>query len=125
MKFQAEPVQGELVVHGYDNTGVLVNGQKHESSVVFGHNQPVTPWNAQAGSPLELVHVERLHALCPPHTEVLIVGTGVKQAFPGLPVRRFFAQKNCPVEFMDTQAACRTYNILIAEGRQVVVALVI
>jgi len=72
-----------------------------------------------------LAHCEWLYGQCPDSMEVLLIGTGAKQVFPGMDIRKFFANKRCPVEYMDSQAACRTYNILIGEGRHVIAAILL
>ena len=125
MKFQPEKLSSEWVVHGYDENGVLINGIQHKSSLVFGSFLAPQAWEQASAEGMALASFEWLYAQCPKGTEVLLVGTGNKQIFPPIEVRRFFAQKNCPVEYMDTQAACRTYNILVGEGRQVVAGIII
>ena len=55
---------------------------------------------------------------------VLILGTGEHQVFPAAAVRRAFAEAGLALEPMDTGAACRTYNVLLAEGRPVGAALI-
>jgi uncharacterized protein len=56
--------------------------------------------------------------------EIVILGTGAKQRFPGPELGRALAASGAGVEVMDTRAACRTYNILASEGRKVVAAIV-
>jgi uncharacterized protein len=55
---------------------------------------------------------------------LLVVGTGACQLLPSASVRRAFAEAGVALEFMDTGAACRTYNVLLAEGRPVGAALI-
>ncbi len=55
---------------------------------------------------------------------VLLVGTGLRQVFPSPETRKLFAGAGVGLEAMDTGAACRTYNVLLAEKRAVAVALV-
>jgi uncharacterized protein len=54
----------------------------------------------------------------------LVVGTGACQLLPSASVRRAFADAGVALEFMDTGAACRTYNVLLAEGRPAGAALI-
>ena len=54
----------------------------------------------------------------------LLLGTGPSQVFPDSDIREAFANRNLGLEVMDTGAACRTYNILLAEGRDVAAALI-
>ncbi|HEX4916876.1 MAG TPA: MTH938/NDUFAF3 family protein [Limnobacter sp.] len=125
MKFQPEALDSQFIVQRYDEDGVVISGFIHRQSVVFGSNLPPSPWAANAREGLTLPQVEALHAQCPASMEVLLIGTGPRQVFPGVDIRKFFVSRKCPVEYMDTQAACRTYNILVGEGRQVVAALLI
>jgi uncharacterized protein len=56
--------------------------------------------------------------------DVLLLGTGRTQVLPGAELRQSFAKAEIAVEAMDTGAACRTYNVLLAEGRRVAAALI-
>lgn len=55
---------------------------------------------------------------------VLLLGTGASQVFPDAAVTRAFAEKGIGLEPMSTGAAARTYNVLLAEGRQIAAALI-
>ncbi len=66
-----------------------------------------------------------LAALLPIPCDVLLLGTGNRQRFPAPALLRPLIEAGRPVEVMDTPAACRTYNILVAEGRMVAAALII
>jgi uncharacterized protein len=56
--------------------------------------------------------------------DLLLLGTGRTQVFPGAELRRAFANVEITLEVMDTGAACRTYNVLLGEGRRVAAALI-
>ena len=56
-------------------------------------------------------------------TEIVLLGTGNRLLFPPGALMRPFAPAGIGLEIMDLQAACRTYNILAAEGRKVAAAL--
>lgn len=125
MKFQPESLDNQFIVQRYDEDGVVISGRLQTESVVFGSDLTPQPWPNAGTGPLTLDQCEWLYEQCPAHMEVLLIGTGPKQVFPDMAVRKFFASKRCPVEYMDSQAACRTYNILIGEGRQVIAAILI
>jgi uncharacterized protein len=55
---------------------------------------------------------------------VLLLGTGRRQVMPGPELRRAFIDVNIALEAMDTGAAARTYNVLLAEGRPLGAALI-
>jgi uncharacterized protein len=57
--------------------------------------------------------------------DVLLLGTGRRQRFPAPALLRPLIESGRGYEIMDTAAACRTYNILVAEGRIVLAALII
>jgi len=125
MKFQPESLGDQFVVQRYDEEGVVISGRLQTESVVFGTDFTPRIWENAGSGPLTLAHCEWLFDQCPPSMEVLLIGTGPKQVFPAMDIRRFFVNKRCPVEYMDSQAACRTYNILIGEGRHVVAAILL
>ena len=80
----------------------------------------VLPWPAQNFGALEASHFETLAALGP---ELVIFGSGPRIRFPAPALMRVLIERGIGLETMDTAAACRTYNVLLAEGRQVVAAL--
>ncbi|MEN8133080.1 MAG: MTH938/NDUFAF3 family protein, partial [Pseudomonadota bacterium] len=69
-------------------------------------------------------HLEIIVA-SPAAPELVILGTGPRFQFPAAHIQKFFLQRDIGFEPMDTPAACRTYNILMAEGRNVACALLI
>jgi uncharacterized protein len=125
MKFQQETLGNGLIVQSYDQNSLVINGQRYTHSLIFGEQRPPIEWAHTADQALTLTQAEWLLAQCPEKMEVLLLGTGNQQIFPSLEVRRFFVNKRCPIEYMDTQAAARTYNILMGEGRLVIAALLL
>jgi uncharacterized protein len=106
-------------VTAYGEGWLAVNGQRYESSVMLGGVAGVTPIDANAHNGADAALLERAAALLDPAPEVVLVGTGAlhRQLHPK-EMRALMAQR-IGVECMDTQAACRTYNILAGEGRRV------
>jgi uncharacterized protein len=88
-------------------------------SIVLLANQ-VQRWSPHSFSELEARHFQPLLELEP---EVVIVGTGECSRLPPPHLIELLLGQQIGVEFMGTPAACRTYNILIGEGRRVVAAL--
>jgi uncharacterized protein len=64
-------------------------------------------------------------ALLQHRPELVLLGTGATQRFPHPRLLQALANARVGVEAMDTRAACRTFNILVAEDRRVVAALVL
>jgi uncharacterized protein len=106
-------------ITGYGEGYVQVNGQRHESSLIVLPDQ-VLPWDATAFDALSAEHFSSLKEL---RAEILLLGTGPKQRFPHPRLTAPLAAAGIGVEVMDLKAACRTYNILVAEERKVAAAL--
>jgi uncharacterized protein len=106
-------------ITGYGEGYVLVNGQRHESSLIVTPDQ-VVPWDVSEFARITLQDFEKLKALQP---EILLLGTGPTQRFPHPRLTAPLAEAGIGVEVMDLKAACRTYNILVAEERKVAAAL--
>ncbi|MFA5372060.1 MAG: Mth938-like domain-containing protein [Sideroxydans sp.] len=106
--------------HGADY--VAINGQRFAQAVVVTHDTVRTDWPATDFASLTAAHFDYLLDLQP---EVLLFGTGAQQRFARPELFRTLIQNGIAVEFMDTPAACRTYNILVAEDRKVVAAVLL
>jgi uncharacterized protein len=104
---------------GYGEGFVMVNGQRHERSLIVTPER-VVPWAAASFDRLEEGDFQPVLELAP---EILLIGTGPRQRFPHPRLTRALAAQRIGVEAMDLQAACRTYNILMAEERRVAAAL--
>ena len=123
MKLHQSGPSGINTFTGYGDGFVLVNGQRHDGSLIVLPER-VQPWRATSFDALTAADLEVLTGL---DSEVLLLGTGPQLRFPRAelwrPVSRRLAEARVGLEVMDAQAACRTYNILVAEGRKVAAAL--
>jgi uncharacterized protein len=104
---------------GYGEGFVLVNGQRHEAGMIVLPER-IVPWDVAGFDALKETD---FHVFLEMNLEILLLGTGPKQRFPHPRLTRALAAKRIGVEAMDLQAACRTYNILMAEERRVAAAL--
>ena len=121
MKFHVERPQGPNAITAFGPGFVTINGQTHQSSLIVGHDRLVTNWPVAKLEDLAYEHLTGLYQGC----DVILLGTGTRQRFPQPSILRFLFEKRIGVEVMDTAAACCTFNILLAEGRAVVAALII
>lgn len=119
MKLHASGPSALNTFTAYGPDHVMVNAVRHAGSMVV-LPEAVMPWSAQSFDTLSEADFE---ALLPLKLEVLLLGTGSRQRFPHPRLTRSLAQARTGVEVMDLQAACRTYNILMAEQRRVGAAL--
>ena len=119
MKLHASSPSALNTFSGYGDGYVLVNGQRHANNVIVMPEQ-LLPWSATSFDALTEADFEVMAGL---NLEILLLGTGPKQRFPHPRLTRALAARRIGVEAMDLQAACRTYNILVAEERKVAAAL--
>lgn len=110
------------VIRAYDTGMVMVNETNFNQSLVVMPDHLEPNWQPKDLEELTVEHLEPIVALNP---ELVILGTGVRLRFPGPHVQAYFVQHGIGIEVMDTPAACRTYNILMSEGRNVACALII
>ena len=121
MKLHLDRADARYIFTGYGPGYVLVNGARHESSLIVLPDEVVRGWSADLAS-LAAAHFEALLIRAP---EIVLLGTGERQVFPSPGLYAGLLKAGIGMEVMDTQAACRTYNILAAEGRRVAAAIII
>ena len=121
MKIEREQVPGRNTFTGYGPGYVEVNRERHAASVVVTGEQ-VTPWPVRSAEALTRADLAPLVEMRP---EIVLIGTGATFVFPDPSALADLHSARIGVEVMDTQAACRTYNILLGEGRNVVAALIV
>ncbi|HEU4622458.1 MAG TPA: Mth938-like domain-containing protein [Burkholderiaceae bacterium] len=109
-------------VTAYGDGFIEITKVRHTQSLIVFPEGDVVPWPVEVERSLEIADFSAVLAYAP---EILVLGTGARQRFPHGRVAAALAAKRIGVEAMDTQAACRTYNILVAEGRKVAAALIL
>ena len=119
MKLHAPAPSALNTFSGYGEGFVLVNGQRFEKNLIVMPER-IVPWEAAGFDALTEADFQVLLEMNP---EILLLGTGPKQRFAHPRLTQALAARRIGVESMDLQAACRTYNILMAEERRVAAAL--
>ncbi|MDO8989389.1 MAG: Mth938-like domain-containing protein [Sideroxyarcus sp.] len=99
---------------------VAINGREFRQPVAVMAGQVRTDWPATDFASLTAAHFDYFLELKP---DVLLLGTGTKQQFAHPTLYKKLIEARIGIEFMDTPAACRTYNILVAEDRHVIAAV--
>jgi uncharacterized protein len=120
MKFQPESLPGTNAISRVDADAVWVNGQRFSGGLLVPWRGDVRPWDAASREALAGMHFEQVLALKP---ELVIFGSGARLSFVSPALYRCLIEARIGLETMDSAAACRTYNVLAAEGRSVVAAL--
>ena len=121
MKLHASGPSGVNTITGYGEGYVMVNGERRASSVIVLPDR-IEQWPVKAFEDLSADDFAFLKDL---GAEIVLLGTGQKQRFPHPRLTSALAQSGIGLEVMDVQAACRTYNILVAEERKVAAALIL
>ena len=122
MKLHLNQAAGRNAFSGYGEGYVLVNGVRYETSLLVMPDERVSDWGVHDSASMSPEQVTQLAKL---DVEVLLIGTGVHLSFPPQKLLQPLAKAGIGVEIMDTPAACRTYNILMGEGRKVAAAIII
>ncbi|UUZ73747.1 Mth938-like domain-containing protein [Polaromonas sp. P1(28)-8] len=125
MKLQPDRLDVQSILgYGPGWVGLGHNGvaEKIEHSIVIGSRGEKFDWNCARFDDLTAEHFALLAATRP---ELVIFGSGTRLRFPPPAFLRTLMDQRIGIETMDTLAACRTYNILAGEGRQVIAALLI
>lgn len=121
MKLHLAQAPGQNMFTGYGPGYVAINNVRHERNLLMTSDRLIE-WEISGFEALGAAQCEYLIALKP---EIVILGTGATLRFPQPGLMSLFAAARVGLEVMDSPAACRTYNILTAEGRKVVAAILI
>ncbi|TFW19178.1 Mth938-like domain-containing protein [Duganella callida] len=122
MKLHESDTKKYQTVTGYDASGVEINAERYNYSLIVLPEVPPRAWNAPT---FESITAEHFDIIGQDSPDVVILGTGERQRFIHPKLTAALTMRRIGVECMDSQAACRTYNILMGEGRKVTLALVI
>jgi uncharacterized protein len=122
MKFSEDKIDQGYYVSGYDAGVIVVNGSPKTASFVISHQELIEDWEPAHVDELRSRHLEPVLALQP---ELVLIGTGETLRFPAVEHYACLIQQNIGVEIMDSAAACRTYNILLGEGRNVAAGIIL
>jgi len=122
MKFAQDSQEDGYVITAYDSSSITINGKMFSQSLVVANTQLNENWDIASIELLTPNHIDLVLSFKP---ELILIGTGSKLTFPAIEVYAGIIERGIGVDFMDTGAACRTYNILMSEGRDVVAGLIL
>ena len=114
--------EGSQVINGYGPGLFRVAGVVHNGSVLVLPDRTL-PWAATAFADIDISGFEPILTATPP-VDVLLLGCGPAMMMPSAELRSAIRQRGVVVEPMDTGAACRTFNVLLTEGRRAAAALI-
>lgn len=122
MKLHLSHAPGLNLISAYGDDYVQINGQRHRSSLIVLPEMVLPDWPVTAFEQLTPAHFSQLADLRP---ELVLLGVGNRHRFPHPSLYQALIRAGIGLEHMATGAACRTYNILAAEGRRVAAALIV
>ena len=122
MKIEQTLNEGSNAFTGYGDGYVEVGGKRHATSLVVSAKSLTEGWAGGSIGQLTEAHFRMLAEMAP---EIVLIGSGKAFAFPDPALLAPLHAAGIGVEVMDTRAACRTYNLLLGEGRNVIAALIV
>jgi uncharacterized protein len=122
MRLDLDRPAGINLIHAVAPGEIRVGDRVIRTSVIIGVEDIIPDWPVSSTRDINDDSLAPVLALAP---DVLLLGTGRTLVFPGRDVHARVLTRNIGLEVMDTPAACRTYNILAAEGRRVIAALIV
>lgn len=123
MKLHLNTDAGQLLFTGYGEDHVLINGHRHDASLLLtARGIEIAPWAGLGFDALTAAHFEWVAQR---ELDILLLGTGTRLRFPHPSLTRALMDARIGLEVMDIGALCRTYNILVTEGRSVGAAVLI
>jgi len=120
MKLHLDKNEQYNTISRYDARHVMIGSTRYESSLIVLPERIETDWHPGGFDTLDEAAFAHLAAL---GSEILILGTGQRQRFPQPRLMKALFEARIGLEVMDLGSACRTYNILVAEHRNVAAAL--
>jgi uncharacterized protein len=122
LKLQSDPHSGANTITGYGDGYIEINKIPYSHAVLLSSDGEILEWDVKSFEELSSSDFAQMASLKP---ELIIIGTGKRQRFPRPELLKNLIEAKLGFEIMDSQAACRTYNILVGEGRQVLLALIV
>jgi uncharacterized protein len=122
MKLHPDRIDAPNLITAYTQDAVVVGDRSWTASLVLPWQGEARAWPVATFEALERGHFDPLAELAP---DILLFGSGARLRFPRPEWLASLMAARIGIETMDVAAACRTYNLLVAEGRKVVAALLI
>jgi uncharacterized protein len=119
MKLHLQLNESGYQIQRVDSQSVMINNKVYSQNLILMPDY-LSDWEVDCFESLEVAHFQQLCALKP---ELVLLGTGEKIHFPATQLLVPLINEGIGIEVMDTSSACRTYTILMAEGRKVLAAL--
>lgn len=121
MELMLTPCEGHYIDE-YEANQIWIHGKNYHQALIISPKKIISPWEVESFKTLTITDLMPAILLKP---EIIILGTGKNQEFIPIELLVGITQEGIGIEVMTTAAACRTYNLLLSEDRQVVAALIL
>ncbi|MGC1853854.1 MAG: Mth938-like domain-containing protein [Candidatus Aquirickettsiella sp.] len=122
MELNLDTGEGRYQIRAYDKDFIQINEQKIHHSLIVMPDQLIAAWPPHSIADLTAENLQLIIDLSP---SIVLLGSGENLAFPDPMLLNIFNQQKIGIEVMNNGAACRTYSVLMSEGRSVAAALLI
>lgn len=119
--FSQDPNQSAFTINRYHSGEVIVNNTAHQKNLVI-FKDSLEDWPVTS---LEQLDTDALQILLDKKPELIVIGTGEKHLFPSRELVTQAGLAGVGLEFMSSEQACRTYNLLASDGREALLALIL
>lgn len=120
MQFSEDQPQATYTIQAYDTGWVQIQNQRFTTPLIVSAQTLISTWAVQQFDELTPEQLLPLFAI---NAEVILLGCGATTSLPSAALHRALVEHGIGFEIMTTDAACRTYTVLLSEGRTVVAAL--
>jgi len=120
MEFALIESSGQFKIEAYREGCIIVNGQSYVDPFIIGPETFIHPWRPSQPKDITLIDLDPVFRQNP---QVVLLGTGNRLQFPSKAISQAFFERGFGIEAMDSRAACRSYSLLLAEGRNVLAIL--
>ena len=120
MEFNLEVPQNQFFIRSVSEKGICVDKDFYDKPFILSGKQIITGWGVAS---IDDINESSLQVIFDLQPEVILIGTGRNQVFLPPATQAHFIRRHFGFEVMTTDAACRTFNVLAAEGRHVVAGL--
>ena len=122
MELQLENPSSGYRVRSFAENTIVIGGQVYTESLIVTPEQVFPDWPPRQPNQITIDDLEMILAIEP---ELILVGTGNALRFPDAGILKGVIRAGIGIDFMDSRAVCRTYNILAAEGRHIAAGIII
>ena len=121
MELTLQSIKSGLFIKNYEKRTLFIDDKKYTDNLVVT-NQSVEKWGFNNKDVLGMKDFEKIIDKKP---EIIILGTGADFIIPEPNIINSIQKNGIGFEFMITESACKTFNLLVSEKRKVIAVLIL